>query len=127
MVVVNDSEISDFFTRYGDALGRNDLPQIARFYATPSVVVSADETIGVPDAKAVEAAFAGAADVYAAKKIVGARAVVGKVEELTDRLAFVAVTWEYLDTQGGSQPGESYRYLLRLGEKPGICVVVPVD
>lgn len=124
---MTDSEIGSFFARYGQALGRNDLPMIARCYATPSLVVSGDTTIDVPDAKAVEAAFAGAADVYAAKKIIEARPVINKVEQLTDRLAFVAVTWEYMDTEGGAQPGESYRYLVRLGDKPGICVVVPVD
>lgn len=123
---MTDSDISEFFARYGEALGRNDLPAIAACYATPSLVVSDAVTIDVPDRKAVQAAFSGAAETYSARGLIGAHAVVDQVDRLTERLALVAVTWEYKDTQGGTQPGESYRYLLRLGDRPGICVVVPV-
>jgi hypothetical protein len=115
---VTDSEIAEFFARYAQAVGSNDLPAIAACYATPSLVVSDSVTIDVPDRKAVEAAFIGAGDAYAAR---------GLVERLTDRLALVGVTWEYRDVQGGVQPGESYRYLVRLGDKAGICVVIPVE
>ncbi|WP_117210745.1 hypothetical protein [Allorhizocola rhizosphaerae] len=121
-----DEEIGAFFLRYGDALGRNDLPAIAACYATPSLVVHESANIAVPDGKSVEAAFAGAAEVYSAKGLIGARALINRVDRLTDRLAFVDVTWEYKDLQGGVQPGESYRYLVRVGTKPGICAVIPV-
>ena len=124
---MTDSEIGEFFARYAEAVGRNDLPAIAACYATPSLVVSESVTINVPDRKAVEAAFAGAGDAYSARGLVGARANVEQVEPLTERLALVAVTWEYKDVQGGVQPGESYRYLVRLGDNAGICVVIPVE
>ncbi len=121
-----DEEISAFFLKYGDALGRNDLPAIAACYSTPSLVVDDSANISVPDGKAVEAAFAGAAEVYSAKRLIGAVALINRVDRLTDRLAFVDVTWEYKDVQGGMQPGESYRYLVRVGAKTGICAVIPV-
>lgn len=125
--MVTDSEISEFFARYAQAVGSNDLPAIAACYATPSLVLGDLMTIDVPDRKAVEAAFTGAFDAYAARGVVGARANVDQVDRLTERMALVAVTWEYSDVQGGTQPGESYRYLVRLGDSPGICVVIPIQ
>jgi hypothetical protein len=125
--VVTDSEISEFFARYAQAVGSDDLPAIAACYATPSLVVSDSVTINVPDRSAVQSAFAGAFEAYEARGLVGARAQVDQVDRLTERLALVAVTWEYKDVQGGTQPGESYRYLVRLGDHPGICVVIPME
>jgi hypothetical protein len=125
--VVTDSEISEFFARSAQAVGSNDLPAIAGCYATPSLVVGDMVTIGVPDRVAVESAFTGAFEAYEARGVVGAHALVDQVDRLTDRLALVAVTWEYKDVQGGTQPGESYRYLVRVGDRPGICVVIPIE
>lgn len=125
--MVTDSEISEFFAKYAQALGSSDLPAIAACYATPSLVVSDSVTIGVPDRTAVESAFAGAFEAYEARGVVGAQAFVDQVDRLTERLALVAITWEYRDVQGGTQPGESYRYLVRLGDHPGICVVIPIE
>jgi ketosteroid isomerase-like protein len=122
---VTESEVYEFFARYAEAVGSNELSAIAACYATPALIVSDDRTIAVPDRKGVEAAFAGAADTYSAHKLVGARALVESVDRVTERLAFVAVTWEYVDAQSGVQPGESYRYLVRFGEPQGICAVVP--
>jgi hypothetical protein len=119
-------EIGEFFARYGAALGGTDLPAIAACYATPALVVDDGKNIDIRDSKAVQAAFNGAAEVYSARNLVGARALVDRVDQLTERLALVAVTWEYEDVEGGTQPGESYQYLVRLGDKPGICVVIPV-
>jgi Domain of unknown function (DUF4440) len=123
---VTDSEISEFFAKYAQAVGSNDLPAIAACYATPSLVVSDSVTVSVPDRKAVQSAFTGAFETYEARGLVGARALVDQVDRLTERLALVAITWEYQDVQGGTQPGESYRYLVRLGDQPGICVVIPL-
>jgi hypothetical protein len=125
--VVTDSEISEFFARYAQAVGSDDLPAIAACYATPSLVLSDSVTVHVPDRTAVLSAFAGAFEAYEARGLVGARALVDQVDRLTERLALVAVTWEYSDAQGGTQPGESYRYLVRLGDQPGICVVIPME
>jgi hypothetical protein len=125
--VVTDSEIGEFFARYAQAVGSNDLPAIAACYATPSLVVSDSVTIDVPNRVAVESAFTGAFEAYEARGVVGAHAFVDQVDRLTERLALVAVTWEYKDVQGGAQPGESYRYLVRFGDRPGICVVIPIE
>lgn len=125
--MVTDSEISEFFARYAQAVGSNDLPAIAACYATPSLVVSDSVTIAIADRVGVESAFTGAFAAYQARGVVGASALVDQVERLTDRLALVAVTWEYKDVQGGTQPGESYRYLVRFGNQAGICVVIPIE
>jgi len=124
---VSQTDIEEFFTRYGDALGSGDPRAIAAHYATPALVVNDRATVDVLDHPGVLAAFGAVAEVYAVKRLVAARPVIDNVDTLTERLALVAVTWEYLDTEGGSQPGESYRYLLRLGDKPRICVVIPVN
>lgn len=123
---MDDSQIATFFRDYGEALGRDDPVAISGFYAEPALVVDDKATVSVLERGDVRAAFEGSAEIYAAKKLIGARAQVDGVDRLSERLAFVAVTWEYLDTDGGAQPGESYRYLVRLGDKPAICVVVPV-
>lgn len=125
--MVAESEINEFFARYAQAVGSNDLPAIGACYATPALVVSDSVTIDIPDRRSVEAAFSGAGDTYAAHQMVGARALVEQVNQLTERLALVAVTWEYRDAQGGTQPGESYRYLVRFGDNPGICLVIPLE
>lgn len=125
--MVTDSEISEFFARYAQAVGSDDLPAIAACYATPALVVDDSTTIDVPDHTAVQSAFTGSFPAYEARGLVGANALVDQVDRLTKRLALVAVTWEYKDAQGGTQPGESYRYLVRLGDRPGICVVIPME
>jgi hypothetical protein len=121
-------KIKEFFDRYGQALGGSDLDGVAECYFTPALVVSESATIEVANPDAVRSAFAGAAEAYASKGVVGANADIRAVDRLTEGLSFVTVVWEYVDSQGGTQPGESYRYLLRHGANgTGICVVVPLD
>ena len=123
---MSDEQITDFFTRYGTALGSGDLPAIAACYATPALVTTGTRSIAITTAVDVESAIVGSFEAYQARGLVDARPVVGEVRTLADGLSMVHVTWEYIDGQGGTQPGESYRYLLRLGVAPGICVVIPV-
>ncbi|GIH06613.1 hypothetical protein Rhe02_46800 [Rhizocola hellebori] len=123
---MSEKQITDFFVRYGAALGSGDLSAIASCYATPALVVSDGRSLPVQDSADVEAAFSGSADTYEARGLVDAKPNIGGMEKITDVLTLVTVGWDYLDTQGGVQPGESYRYLVRLGDNPGICVVIPV-
>ncbi len=123
---MSEKQIADFFVRYGTALGSGDLSGIAACYATPALVATGTKSIAITTAVDIESAFVGSFEAYEARGLVGARPLVGEVQTLADGLALVDVTWEYLDNQGGAQPGESYRYLVRLGDKPGICVVIPV-
>jgi hypothetical protein len=123
---MSEKQITDFFVRYGAALGSGDLPAIAACYATPALVVSDGRSLPVQDSADVEAAFKGSAETYEARGLVDARPTVAGLETITDVLTMVTVNWDYLDSEGGLQPGESYRYLVRLGDNPGICVVIPV-
>jgi|GEM_PF-1115985 len=118
--------LGDFFDRYGTALTANDLATVASCYAMPGMVVADESTFSFTSPAAVEAAFAGAAETYHEKGLVAARAELRDVQWLTHALALVAVQWEYLDSDGGAVPGESYRYLMRMVDgRPLICVVIP--
>jgi hypothetical protein len=123
---MSEKQITDFFVRYGEALGSGDLPAIAACYATPALVVSDGRSLAVQNGTDVESAFSGSAETYEARGLVNAKPNIDAVESLTDVLSLVRVNWDYIDSQGGVQPGESYRYLVRLGDNPGICVVIPV-
>src|SRR5262245_61627614 len=123
---MSEKQITDFFVRYGAALGSGDLPAIAACYATPALVVSDGRSLPVANGVDVASAFFGSAETYEARGLVSAQPSIGEVEPITDVLSLVHVNWDYLDSQGGVQPGESYRYLVRLGDNPGICVVIPV-
>lgn len=119
--------LTEFFERYGTALAAGDLPAIASCYAMPGLVVSDEATFSFATPAAVQAAFAGAAEAYHEKGLVGARGDLTGVDWLTGQLALASVNWEYLDEQGGAVPGESYQYLMRLAAdgRPQICVVIP--
>ncbi len=123
---MSEKQITDFFARYGTALGSGDLPAIAACYATPALVVTDPATTLIATATDVESAFVGSWETYEARELTDAKATISHLEKLSELLAMVAVSWEYIDSQGGTQPGESYRYLVRLGAEPGICVVIPV-
>lgn len=117
--------LTEFFDRYGSALTAGDLDTVSSCYAMPGLVVADDATFSFTTPSAVEAAFVGASETYNAKGLVAARAEVREISWLTDKLAMVMVCWEYLDSQGGAVPGESYRYLVRVENRPQICVVIP--
>lgn len=118
--------VTEFFDRYGTALTASDLPTIASCYAMPGMVVSDESAFSFANPSAVEAAFAGAAETYEAKGLIAARAEIRDVKWLTDKVVLVGVEWEYLDSQGGAVPGESYRYVLRMvNGRPLINVVIP--
>jgi ketosteroid isomerase-like protein len=123
---MSEKQITDFFDRYGTALGNADMPAIAACYAIPALVVDDGTNIPVASAEEVQAAFKGSAETYFARGLVGAKATIGEIHQVTDALSLVGVNWEYVDREGGHQPGESFRYLVRLGDDPGICVVIPV-
>jgi Domain of unknown function (DUF4440) len=126
MDTTSPPDIRAFFDRYAEVLVGGDLPGIAACYALPALVVGDAGTIPVTEAGQVEAAFAGAADGYRARGLVGARPQILAVDPLTVALTLVAVRWSYLDEAGREGDHTSYRYLLRrTGDgQHGIQVVV---
>lgn len=117
--------LTDFFDRYGSALTRGDVAGVANCYALPGMVVADSYSFTFQSPAAVALSFLGAAPAYREQQIVAAHAQMHDVQWLSDALALVAVTWEYLDSQGNAVPGESFRYLLRVDAGgPRITTVV---
>ena len=123
---MSEKQITDFFVRYGTALGSGDLPAIAACYATPRWSSAMAAACRWRPAYDVRRRSLDHSETYEARDLVGASPPSASLETITDVLTMVAVSWDYLDREGGVQPGESYRYLVRLGDNPGICVVIPV-
>jgi ketosteroid isomerase-like protein len=80
MDTTSQPDVLSFLDRYADALARGDLPGIAACYAVPALVVGDGATIPVSEPAQVQAAFAGAADVYRAQGLVGLRSQVRAVD-----------------------------------------------
>jgi ketosteroid isomerase-like protein len=120
-------DVSAFLDRYADALAGGDLPGIAACYALPALVVGDAATIPVAEAGQVEAAFAGAADAYRARGLVGVRPEVQAVDPLTAALTMVDVCWAYLDEAGAARQHTSYRYLLRRADTGQLGIQVVID
>src|SRR5262245_27056365 len=120
-------DIASFLARYTDALTRGDLPAIAACYALPALVVGDAATIPVAEPAQIEAAFAGAAEAYRAKGIVGLRPEVRAVDRLTGALTMIDVRWAYLDDAGATRQHTSYRYLLRRADSGQLAIQVVID
>jgi ketosteroid isomerase-like protein len=117
--------IEGFFVRYGEAVSAGDLKVISSCYAVPAIVLSDAGSIPISTREEIEAAFDGAAERYRAQGMVAARPTVVAVENLTEKLVFADVRWDYLDEEGGSAERNSYRYVLRLEEAgPRICALI---
>jgi ketosteroid isomerase-like protein len=102
-----------------------DLKAISGCYAVPAIVLSDAGSIPISTREEIEAAFDGAAERYRAQGMVAARPTVVAVENLTEKLVFANVRWDYLDEEGGSAERNSYRYVLRLEEAgPRICALI---
>src|ERR687889_457458 len=99
--------IEGFFVRYGEAVSAGDLKAISGCYAVPAIVLSDAGSIPISTREEIEAAFDGA------------------VENLTEKLVFADVRWDYLDEEGRSAERNSYRYVLRLVDAgPRICALI---
>lgn len=118
--------LADFFDRYGSALTSGDLPTLANCYRLPGTVVSEKYTFTFSSPAAVALSFVGAAPAYQERELVAAHAEIEDVQRLSDGLVLASVRWEYLDCRGEAVPGGAYRYVVRLGDSPQICVVMPV-
>jgi ketosteroid isomerase-like protein len=117
--------IEGFFVRYGEAVSAGDLKAISGCYAVPAIVLSDAGSIPISTREEIEAAFDGAAERYRAQGMVAARPTVVAVENLTEKLVFADVRWDYLDEEGRSAERNSYRYVLRLEEAgPRICALI---
>jgi hypothetical protein len=121
----DQTDLTDFFDRYGAALTTGDVTAVARCYALPGMVVADSYSFTFTSPAAVALSFLGAAPAYREQQIVAAHAQLRDVQRLTDALAMVAVEWEYLDSSGNAIPGESFRYLLRADvDGPRITTVI---
>jgi ketosteroid isomerase-like protein len=117
--------IEGFFVRYGEAVSAGDLKAISGCYAVPAIVLSDAGSIPISTREEIEAAFDGAAERYRAQGMVAARPTVVAVENLTKKLVFADVRWDYLDEEGRSAERNSYRYVLRLEDAgPRICALI---
>ena len=117
--------IEGFFVRYGEAVSAGDLKAISGRYAVPAIVLSDAGSIPISTREEIEAAFDGAAERYRAQGMVAAQPTVVAVENLTEKLVFADVRWDYLDEEGRSAERNSYRYVLRLeGAWPRICALI---
>jgi ketosteroid isomerase-like protein len=121
------SEIAAFLDRYAGALTAGDLAGIAACYVLPALVVGDGATIPVAEASQVEAAFAGAAEAYRAKGLVGIRHELRGLDPLTPSLTLAEVHWSYLDQAGQARQHTSYRYLLRRSGPGQLGIQVVVD
>jgi ketosteroid isomerase-like protein len=121
------SEIAAFLDRYAGALTAGDLAGIAACYVLPALVVGDGATIPVAEASQVEAAFAGAAEAYRAKGLVGIRHELRGLDPLTPSLTLAEVHWSYLDEAGEARQHTSYRYLLRRSGPGQLGIQVVVD
>ena len=119
------TRLEAFFVRYGEAVSAGDLKAISGCYAVPSIVLSDAGSIPIATREEIEAAFDGAAERYRAQGMVAARPTVVAVENLTEKLVFADVRWDYLDEEERSAERNSYRYVLRLEDaEPRICAVI---
>jgi ketosteroid isomerase-like protein len=117
--------IEGFFVRYGEAVSAGDLKAISGCYAVPAIVLSDAGSIPISTREEIEAAFDGAAERYRAQGMVAARPTIVAVENLSEKLVFADVRWDYLDEEGRSAERNSYRYVLRLeGAWPRICTLI---
>ena len=120
-------DIEAFLDRYAKALAAGDLPGVAACYVLPALVVGDSGAIPVAEAAQVEAAFAGAADAYRAKGLVGVRPELLGADPLTATLTLADVRWAYLDEAGQARQHTSYRYLLRRAGPGQLGIQVVVD
>ena len=127
MDTTSPPDVAAFLDRYAAALAAGDLPGIAACYALPALVVGDGGAIPVAEAAQVEAAFAGAADAYRAKGLVGIRPELRAVDPLTATLTLVDVRWAYLDEAGAARQHTAYRYLLRRSDAGQLGIQVVVD
>ena len=123
--MLDQDGLQDFLEAYSRELVGGDLDGIAARYSYPAYVAGDEQSIPVAAPADVKAAFAGAAEQYRKRGMVGAVAEIRRTEELTSRLVWADVRWSYQDETGAEVQAESYRYLLReAGNSCQICVVV---
>ena len=126
--MADQKALQSFFQSYARVLSAGDLPGVAACYEVPALVLGDQVAIAVPDLKAVEAAFAGAADRYRAQGMVEVAPEITRIDEITPRMAMVEITWSYLDANKAVRQQTRYRYLVRDsdGGVPKIRVVLAV-
>lgn len=123
--MLDEDGLQDFLEAYSRELVGGDLDGIAARHSYPAYVAGDTQSIAVAAPADVKGAFAGAAEQYWERGIVGAVPEIRRTEELTARLVWADVRWSYRDADGVEVRAETYRYLLReAGNSCMICVVV---
>ena len=121
---LDDAEVSEFLTRYGQALSAGDVGGIADLWNYPAFVLSDDGVRAVENREEVESFFRGAKADYAARGIESTRPDVVRLEWVTDRIAIVDVRWPCLDERGFERGEEWGTYTLRVDDNGDLKLCV---
>ena len=121
---LDDAEVGEFLSRYGQALSAGDVQVIADLWNYPAFVLCDEGVRAVARREEVEKLFAGAKADYAARGIESTRPDVVRLEWVTDRIALVDVRWPCLDERGVERGEEWGTYTLRVNDDGDLKVCV---
>jgi hypothetical protein len=123
---MDDDTIRPFLERYGDALSRGHLAEVAGCWAVPALVLSDEGAIAVSDPAEIERFFSQAVAWYQAQGWVSTKPELQRVERLSEQLIAVDVRWPTFDALGTEQFSERSYYLLQwdAGGQPRIRVAL---
>ncbi|NLE75539.1 MAG: hypothetical protein GX605_02155 [Chloroflexi bacterium] len=112
----SEQAIRSFLERYGEALGRGDIPAVVDAWDLPALVISDQGGLAVLAASEIEQHFAGAVQWYRARGLFAPRPKEVRVEPLSKRLVSVDVRWASLDAAGAevAEAAEHSRYILHV-------------
>ncbi len=113
---LDDAEVGEFLTRYGQALSAGDVQTIADLWNYPALVLSDEGLRAVSGREEVETFFEGSKADYAARGIESTRPDIVRLEWVTDRIALVDVRWPCLDERGLERGEEWGTYTLRVDD-----------
>ena len=113
---LDEAEVGEFLSRYGEALSAGDVHVIEDLWNYPALVLSDEGIRSVSRREEVEAFFSGAKADYAARGIESTRPDVVRLEWVTDRIAMVDVRWPCLDERGVERGEEWGTYTLRVND-----------
>lgn len=123
---MNDEQIEQFLTEYGEALGKGDTSRIAACWAVPALVLADQGVRAAATLEEVESVFGLTVQGYHARGYVRATHNVERIDHLTQSLASVDVRWQAYDAEERAQDQEYARYILRTGDQgqPQIHVAI---
>lgn len=110
-------DIGQMLERLGQAVSTGDLPGISGCYAFPALFISDEQTMVLEDADELEQTFAKGREWYLSQGIIGTRAELQSIEELTDLIAAVNVRWPGFNEAGKEVYSEASHYILQTSDK----------